>query len=104
MRRLLSLLVAQTSGLLSMNRLASELSISAPTVPCAQVLCSTVALSRSLSATLTCLPMPGVVDDAGIERLGLRDRRPTRYMPYPQRRDRDAEAAEGGRFAYHLNG
>jgi hypothetical protein len=46
MRRLISLLAAQTAGLLSMNRLASELGISAPTVRSYVEILQTVYLLR----------------------------------------------------------
>lgn len=50
MRRLLSLLAAQTSGLLNMNRLASELSISAPTVRSYVEILDTIYLIRLVPA------------------------------------------------------
>ncbi len=50
MRRLLSLLAAQTSGLLNVNRLASELSISAPTVRSYVEILDTIYLIRLVPA------------------------------------------------------
>lgn len=50
MRRMLSLLAAQTSGLLNMNRLASELSISAPTVRSYVEILDTIYLIRLVPA------------------------------------------------------
>lgn len=53
MRRLLSLLAAQTSGLLSVNRLAGELSITAPTVRNYIEILETVFVVRRLPAWST---------------------------------------------------
>jgi len=66
MRRLLSLLAAQTSGLLSVNRLASELSITAPTVRSYIEILETVYLIRripawSASATTRAIATPKVL-------------------------------------------
>jgi predicted AAA+ superfamily ATPase len=50
MRRLIALLAAQTAGLLNMNRLASELSISAPTVRSYVEILETIFLVRLVPA------------------------------------------------------
>ncbi|MEV7967230.1 ATP-binding protein [Sphaerisporangium sp. NPDC088356] len=50
MRRLISLLAAQTSGLLNINRLASDLSVSAPTVRSYIDILETIYLVRLISA------------------------------------------------------
>ncbi|HEV8560116.1 MAG TPA: DUF4143 domain-containing protein [Actinophytocola sp.] len=66
MRRLLSLLAAQTSGLLSVNRLAGELSITAPTVRNYIEILETVFVVRRLPAwsagtTTRTVGMPKVI-------------------------------------------
>jgi len=66
MRRLMSLLAAQTSGLLSVNRLAGELSITAPTVRSYIEILETIFLVRlipawSANATTRAIATPKVI-------------------------------------------
>lgn len=72
MRRLIALLAAQTGGLLHMNRLANELSISAPTVRSCVDILETIFLIRlvpawSANSTTRAVAMPKVTFvDAGL--------------------------------------